>query len=385
MDFANVRILKGLMPDKRQNAAQFVQLSASADLKRGLIEMSWQHFLAGDCQGVVATGVVECGYPQQWMNEWVGLTHLLTSRIDTLHEMANKGLASRLSRDLIYTLFHNLVEYSEAYHGMQSVVLNGMEATAEIILSPPSDGKWSVSPNHIDPIAHIGGFALNCGNAVDNRKNIFVMDSWQSMRFARPLAPGAIYQTYVKMQPVPGSSRLYMGDVYVLQASEVVGLVKGMTLRSYPRSLLNHFFPKEEHNSLISMDEPSTATVDARCEAPTFTPSTDLLSTNHLSSHEANTPSRSTSGKTNSYIGDPRGATENDSIERVMALIALETGMDEADMTDETTLSSMGVDSLLSLVLVQRFTNELNIVLQNHVLLECLTIWDLKMRLASPS
>ncbi|KAJ6096673.1 polyketide synthase [Penicillium sp. IBT 16267x] len=386
MDLSNVRILKALMPHEHQTGTQIVQVSASADLKHGLIDMSWYHVLADDTEELVATGTVECGDSQVWMNEWADLTHLLTSRMDVLNEMANKGQASRLSRDLIYTLFQTLVEYSKPYHGMQSVVLNGMEATAEVILSPPSDGKWTVCPQYIDPIAHIGGFALNCGNAVDNRNNIFVMDSWRSMRFARPLVPGAKYQTYVKMQPEPASPILYTGDVYVLEANEVIGVVGRMTLRSYPRVLLSRLFPREGYRSLMSVGVGSCSrAVSSTDEMPISTPFTDLTSSKTSTSHEGDTSNNLPGYKMDLVVNDQGPVADQTLAGRAMALIASETGMDLADMTDETTLSSMGVDSLLSLVLVQKFATELSIAVQGHMFLECPTIRDFKLSLAAHS
>lgn len=386
MDFSHVRILKGLMPHEHQSGTQIVQVSASADLKRGLIDMSWYHVLADDTEELVATGAVECGDSHVWMTEWADLAHLLTSRMNVLHEMANKGQASRLSRDLIYRLFHTLVEYSKPYHGMQSVVLNGMEATAEVILSPPSDGKWTVCPQFIDPIAHIGGFALNCGNAVDNRNNIFVMDSWRSMRFARPLVPGVKYQTYVKMQPVPENPSLYTGDVYVLEANEVIGIVGKMTLRSYPRVLLSRFFPREgPYQPFVSVGGGSASRAVSSDGMPVFTPVTDLISSKISTSHEVDTSNISLGYKGHSVTADQGQVAGKTLVDRAMALIASETGMDLTDMTDETTLSSMGVDSLLSLVLVQKFATDLNISLQSHVFLECPTIRDFTVSLAAHS
>ncbi|KAJ5928129.1 polyketide synthase [Penicillium verhagenii] len=385
MDFSNVQILKGLMPHEHQTGTQIVQVKASADLKRGVIDMSWYHLLSENNQELVATGVVQLENSQVWMKEWADLTHLLTSRIDILNKMANKGQASRLSRDLIYTLFQTLVEYSKPYHGMQSVVLNGMEATAEVILSPPSDGKWTVCPQFIDPIAHIRGFALNCGNAADNRNNIFVMDSWQSMRFARPLTPGIKYQTYVKMQPVPESTTLCKGDVYVLEANEVIGVIGRMTLRSYPRVLLGRFFPRDGLKSLVSAGVGlHRCVVSSEDEMTVSTPPTDL-STVTPSPVERECSSNLPGPRKGFSVGNQGQVTESVVVAQAMALIASETGMDLEDMTDETSLSSMGVDSLLSLVLVEKFATELNIVLQSHVFLECPTVRDFKISLAALS
>ncbi len=59
-------------------------------------------------------------------------------------------------------------------------------------------------------------------------------------------------------------------------------------------------------------------------------------------------------------------------------LIARETGLDVDDFSDESTFVELGVDSLMSLVLSEKFRNELDLEIKSSLFLECTTIGDLK-------
>lgn len=68
--------------------------------------------------------------------------------------------------------------------------------------------------------------------------------------------------------------------------------------------------------------------------------------------------------------------------QRVLEIISEESGLAIEDLTDETNFADSGVDSLLSLVIVSRFRDELELDIQHESLfLECPTVADLKMLL----
>jgi monodictyphenone polyketide synthase len=53
-----------------------------------------------------------------------------------------------------------------------------------------------------------------------------------------------------------------------------------------------------------------------------------------------------------------------------MALIAAETAIELSELSDETAFSSIGVDSLLSLVLAEMFTAEFRLDFRSSLFLE---------------
>ncbi|KAJ5365998.1 hypothetical protein N7517_008884 [Penicillium concentricum] len=193
-----------------------------------------------------------------------------------------------------------------------------MEATAEVTLAANERlDQWTVPSFHIDSVAHLAEFILNGGNALDPRKNFYVTPGWNSMRFARPLVADDRYVSYVKMMPIHKQPGLFEGNV--------VGLVEGITFRSSPRMLL------DELSSPPGLEEVS---------------SYEDESENGVSSTP---PTR---------VSSPDYSAVNPIVQRAMVLISTETEIDLHGLTDETEFASIGVDSLLSLVLAQKFGSE---------------------------
>jgi len=164
--------------------------------------------------------------PSSWLSNWSRSAKLITSRIEALNAMAAAGSASKLTTDLAYSLFGKLVDYSEMYRTMQSVILNEDEAVAEVVFPYDTSGTWTVPPHFIDSCISLSGFILNGGTHFENMKSFFITPSWKSMRFAKPLTPGGRYLAYVRM--VPAEKHSFVGDVYILQGSEIVGVVEAI-------------------------------------------------------------------------------------------------------------------------------------------------------------
>ena len=157
--------------------------------------------------------------------------------------MAEAGVANRFTNSMAYLLFGaNLVEYAPKYRGMQSVVMHGLEAFADVELTKEKSGTWTVPPYFIDSVAHLAGFIMNVSDAMNAKTHYCVTPGWKSMRFAKPLIAGAKYRSYVKMIPTPEDPNAYYGDVYVLQDDAVVGMVGAIEFHQYPRILLSRFF-----------------------------------------------------------------------------------------------------------------------------------------------
>lgn len=71
-------------------------------------------------------------------------------------------------------------------------------------------------------------------------------------------------------------------------------------------------------------------------------------------------------------------------IQRAIEIISEESGIAKEDLTDSSDFADCGIDSLLSLVIVSRFRDELGLDIQHESLfLECPTVRDLKQMLGS--
>lgn len=390
MDIMNLAVTSALIAQKGSTTKpQLIQVTAStSDIDSGILDLTWQNVDSdGEALESFATASIVFGDADQWLASWSPMSHLVCHRIESLESLAAQGQANRLSRSMAYGLFaKNLVDYADKYRGMQSVVLNDLEAFAEVTLSEKKDGgEFTVPPYFIDSVAHLAGFIMNCSDALDTNNNYCVTSGWESMRFAEPLVAGSRYRSYVKMIPTKKDPAVYLGDVYILRAEDnaIVGMVGGIHFRSFPRILLNRFF------------SPPTAT-DAGKTAPPPKPVSKPV---HQPKAVIPTPPSSTGS--DSGFDEPEAhkkvallspevaavvpvvakvvvAEANTVADKAMDLIARETGLDHSELADDAEFASLGIDSLMSLVLAEKFRLELNVKVNGSLFLDYPSIRELR-------
>ncbi|KAK6822561.1 type I iterative polyketide synthase [Apiospora arundinis] len=407
-----------------------ILVNAEADLDKNEVQVKWFN-PANDKWYCHATAHYEDA--SVWLADWARTTRLVTSRIDALKDMALRGTANKLTTELAYTLFGKLVDYSSMYRTMQSVVLHEDEAFAEVVFPHDTQGEWTVPPHFIDGCVSLSGFILNGGTHFDNTNNFFITPSWKSMRFAKPLTPGGRYLAYVRMVPEPpseadrnsyGSNNLtsYVGDVYILQEGEIVGVVEAILFRQWPRVMLNRFFrpigapaaaaPAASASSkkgkaaplpLANLQEKAmaaavaakTITTTTTSRPPVSTPAAALKHESKPSSVGSSdktsvpqldfnllTPGDSTpaNGHTIQNTPGPDSGDEDDdgAAHRAVEILAEELAIDMGLLTDECEIGDIGLDSLMSLVISQKFREDLGIEIRDAFYLEVATIGDLK-------
>lgn len=312
-----------------------------------------------------------------WQREWARVEHLVTGQIRTLQSLATEGKASKITRNMAYTLFKNVVDYSERYRGMQSVIINGYEGSAEVTLSTEEAGIWHTPPHWIDSVAHLAGLIVNGSDASNTADYFYVTPGWESMRFIKPLEAGASYRNYVKMIPTEEKGT-WAGDVYILQGNTVVGMVGQITFRQFPRLLIDRFFSpnKAGHQPQAKPKVVQFETVKPS-EEPPAAPPAPRETTQKL---PAPVESKVVEPKVEAKPAEPAAPEKQEStmISGVMDMIASETGLDRSELRDDTAFASIGVDSLMSLVLVEKFKAQLKLDTKSSLFLECPTIEEFK-------
>ncbi|KAA8646590.1 hypothetical protein EYZ11_006290 [Aspergillus tanneri] len=375
MNIINLEVLKGLVAHKNTEKPQILQVAAStADINSGILELEWRNVLAdGTVEDPFASAKVIYGDAAESLSSWRPALHLIQGRIQALERLAEEGIANRFSHRMAYNLFaSSLVNYADKYRGMQSVVLHELEAFADIKLTTEKGGIWTVPPYFIDSVAHLAGFIMNVSDAVDNQANFYVTPGWQSMRFARPLVAGAAYRSYVKMIPTVEDPGIFLGDVYVLQENEIIGMVGGIKFRRYPRLLLSRFFSAAD-DSRHKQGHASTAAVPIVNMTPEISVSTPAPTPAAAPAPAATPPA------IQKQPGGSEGALDETSIAaKALALVASEAGMEREDLHDDSNFGNLGVDSLMSLVIAEKFREELGVTVTGSLFLEYPTVGDLK-------
>lgn len=402
-NMANLVVTKGLVAQSNSKTPQLFRVTATtANIQSGVVDLTWQSVdNDGNVQEPFATANILYGDASEWLSSWTPIAHLIHSRIETLERLAAEGKANRLSRNMAYTLFaSNLVDYAEKYRGMQSVVMHDLEAFADVQLTTKESGVWTVPPYFIDSVAHLAGFIMNCSDAMDTQKNYCVTPGWKSMRFAKPLVPGAKYRSYVKMIPTVEDPTIYLGDVYIMQDDVIMGMVGGIEFRRYPRILLSRFFsPPDKMGAVQAAPKAAASPAPVRAPAPAPAPTPKVAApepkpavSRHDSGYEQSNsaptsppaatpapPKDVTPAGTNAAAPSIEAAAASGSITaKALLLIAREAALDIADLEDDAEIANLGVDSLMSLVIAEKFKSELDVKVGGSLFLDYPTVGDLR-------
>jgi iterative type I PKS product template protein len=189
-----------------------------------------------------------------WQEEWNRTSYLVQSRIDLLQHKMENGEANKVGRATAYKLFGALVDYSDTFQGMHSVVFDGAEFEAASNIkfrAGPDNGDFYFNPYFLDSACHLSGFIVNA--TVNPQEECYINHGWSSLRFIAPLEQDQQYIAYVKMQLVPGS-KMRVGDVYVFNSNkEVIGLAGGVRFQCIPRKLMNVLLPKSKAGGKVAL------------------------------------------------------------------------------------------------------------------------------------
>ncbi|KAI0417496.1 putative polyketide synthase [Xylaria grammica] len=387
MNVTNLEVLKGLVCNNKTDTPQLIHVSiTTSDINLNFARLEWFNVLPdGALDEPFASATVSYEDTKEWLDSWIPSTHFVQGRIQDLERLAESGVANRFTRNMAYLLFAtNLVDYAEKYRGMHSVVLHGLEAFADVVLTTEKGGTWTVPPHFIDSVCHLAGFIMNVSDAADTKTNFCVTPGWRSLRLAKPLVPGAKYRSYVKMIPAIEDLSIFFGDVYVLQDDVIIGVLIGMQFRRYPRILLSRFFsapddahappaataqgPKTAASNEVKSREPSSQSTRPKIEAIPRT--ADIPTTLPAASSQAaaQAPTLPT------IVEAPADST----VKKAFAIVASEAGLDITNLTDDASFANLGVDSLMSLVIAEKFREQLGVVVSGSLFLEYPNIGDLK-------
>ena len=389
MNVTKMEVLHAQVAQKVTTSAQLLQTEANIDLLKQTTSIKWYNILDGGSRAdeAYASATVRYEDPAAWQAEWDRVSHLVLGRMAELSRMAGEGVANKLNRNMAYTLFKNVVDYADKYRGMHSVVLHDYEACADITLTLERHGTWHTPPHWIDSVSHLAGLVMNGSDASNTRDFFYVTPGCDGFRLARPLEGGARYRAYVKMFPSNIEPHMRAGDIYIFQGNEVVGMVEQIKFRRVPRVLMDQFFSapdaKKKGTSAAHATPkpavPAVAAAPAPAAPASAAPTLATLAPAAPIPRSAAVPPAPAAPVAAPAPSAP-AETEpiNPMVADCMRLIATETGLETHELGDEATFVSIGVDSLMSLVLAEKFRAELGLEVKSSLFIECPTIGEMK-------
>ncbi|KAI1421559.1 putative polyketide synthase [Xylaria sp. FL1777] len=380
MNITNLEVLKGLVCNNKTDKPQLIQVSVTTpNVESNYAYLEWFNVRNdGTRDEPFASATIFYEDATAWLNSWIPATHLVQGRIQELERLAESGIANRFTRNMAYLLFaNNLVDYADKYRGMHSVVLHGLEAFADVVLTTEQAGTWTVPPHFIDSVCHLAGFVMNVSDAVDTKSNYCVTPGWRSLRLTKPLVAGARYRSYVKMIPTTEDPSVYFGDVYVLQDDVIIGVMVGVQFRRYPRILLSRFFsaPDDAQAPPVAAAASSKKTAPNPVQVPKPAVHDTAVKPKVVSRTAAPLP---VAPAQPAAAGPDAVEAASSTTKKAFDIVASEAGLDLADLTDDASFANLGIDSLMSLVIAEKFREELGVVVSGSLFLEYPNIGDLR-------
>ncbi|POS87955.1 hypothetical protein EPUL_002500, partial [Erysiphe pulchra] len=364
MDLADFNVFHSTLARKDRSKPQLLQVEACLNLKTRSTTIE---FYKISLEGVplsdpYASATVHYVTSHTWKREWRMIEPFLNDHIEKLSSGVQAGTANRFSKRMVYSLFKNIVEYDDMYQGIQSVILDGLEAFSEITLHPDKHGDWLMPPHYIESILSVAGFIMNCSDEFEHQETFAMCPGWENLRFLRRLEPGEKLRSYVRMIPSK-QHRNFFGDVVVMKEGKIIGMCTQMKFRRVPRLLMDNFFGSAGTKTVTvkpktkQLSEPQ---FPGKIQRP-MTPSDSGISEYYHSSPTkldntimaTTNPFHSSSNIPKENFGDSKkklvAEEENNLVTNIINLIASETGLNYDDFKDESTFLELGVDSLTSL------------------------------------
>jgi iterative type I PKS product template protein len=350
------------VPVPRVPSPQLLRISAHANLDNGRVDLGFGTYSPQTKKtGSNAKCRVEYGDEKTWLHNWSRNAYLVQKRIEDLERGAREGSTDRMFRKMVYQLFSALVIYGPKYQGIQEVLVNTdeLEATASLKLYEGADaGRFFASPLWIDNLAQLSGFVMNAIGIVDPRVAVYISHGWGSLQIAMPMDPTKPYRVHVKMQPLDKS--IVAGNVSIFQGDTMVGLLGDVKFQKVPRPLLD------------TMLAPSSSGKTSGGRVPQITaPTAAPISLTKEIALAAPTPKRA--------------AAQETPLTKILELVAEEIGVPVTDLTDDSDFSELGVDSLLSLTILSKIRETLQMDLSPSTFQECLTVRELRRFLGDSS
>jgi iterative type I PKS product template protein len=366
LNVCTMEVTKGLIPQyPAPPAGQHLQIEATADLETNQVKVKYRSVPADGSKVLAehAYGTVKYEDVNAWKEEWARTQFMVQTQIDILEQKLQTGAAHKVLRGMAYKLFKALVNYADNYRGMEEVILEGKttEATASVrFQTTPADGEFFCSPYWIDSLAHLSGFIVNASDHLDSDNSVYISHGWGSIRISKTLSPEKKYRSYVRMQPAPGN--VSVGDVYILEDGEVIGVVTGLKFQNIPRRALN-----------IMLPPPGAAKA---APGPAKAAPTKAIAAAPAPVKAASKPAAK-AAKPAKAAPRPK-ASANSMTSRVMKIIAEETDVDMSELVDEAAFENLGVDSLMSLTISAKFREDLDLEISSTLFTDYPTVGEMK-------
>ncbi len=284
--------------------------------------------------------------------EWDRTSYFIKARIDGVVRAAMCGEGHRFKSDVFYSIFSRCLDYDAAYKGIKEAYLSTdfSEAVAEVILQEDPSGPRSFSAYWNDSLVHLAGFVANA-NPFRSLKSTLVTNGFDESKQTGTLHPGAKYLSYVRT--TKSEADAFSCDVFVFDSADK--LVMQCSNLQFRR-----------------VDNISLERILGRIDPAPVTKAKNITSKKIDTSVPKLTPQKVDAAPCKSEIV----------LDTLLSSIAIETGTDVAELTDDAVVSELGLDSIMAMQVVATVRNNTGVEISSSFIFQYPTIGGLRKELA---
>lgn len=303
----------------------------------------------GGCEVVVLD-------PRDLQATWDRTSYYIKSHAERIIHEAQSGRGHRLQPEIFYNLFSRTVDYqTENFKCIREAYVSADfdEAVAKVILhAHPPESRFTVSPYWGEGLAHLAGFIVNHQPSRPGVKTTtFMFESAESFQRSTEFEAGKVYLTYARVLSREGD-RAVCEIVVFDDADRVVMQYAGVRFHQVQNAVIDALSPSiSRSKSHIGGPDPgSTQRRLTRKAVPQVT--NEKAGANGVIQTPSVPPGRSSSFHVGKEPDALDGISNKMVIQCLLESIAQETGSDVADLTDDITLTEIGVDSIMAIEVV---------------------------------
>ncbi|KAK0671249.1 putative polyketide synthase [Cercophora samala] len=291
------------------------------------------------------------------------------SRVDRLDGMDS---SSKVAGPMVYQVFSNVVDYAPYYQGVRCLTAHGDEALG-LVGSPISETPDGLQKGICDPVAldnflQVAGIHVNCLRPKDAGQ-VFMCTAVEEIMISPAYRhPSAGWKVYTRYDAAPGSVEM-INDILVYDgtSNQLVVAIMGATFRGVSLKSLERTLSRLNGTSRVV-----AVTTPPRQSPPPTEPiqSVQAVSTPITRTHPAQID-HVVEALEMGYRAQPSAGHD---INRMLSSI-IEMPSDE--ITPTSTLSELGIDSLLASDVLAEITNLFGVKVSQPELLACSNVADL--------
>ena len=331
-------------------------------------------FPGGKRQGGCAVRVAGRGDVE---TRWSAIEDILARRITALTAASDGG--ARLTTAMAYRLFTKVVHYNDMYRAMQQVHLTdaGDEAALDVTLqhAPCLAGeqrRFIVFPVYQDSVGQCTGFLPNLQADADH---VFVANGCKLIEYTARMAElavqGSRLRVHCSMEEHDGQST---SDAYFFDdGGHIVGHMGGVRFRKIPLKVMTRLLPRPRagraapssapHGQVSAAPPPAVAPAAAPRPAPAPpAPVLEAVPPPAPAATPAPTPAA------------PAAGAQGKLFAQLRSTIITELAVDEAELTPDRTLADLGLDSLMSLMILGSLQESVDVELPPSLFMDYPTL-----------